>query len=112
MRCYEFVDLCKEFSPTKIILDSRNQKWEYSPLRFYLTFSDIMFNDVTGRGMYLTYKTIEERKEKGSIYLGLVSKVKVAYLSSDSIKAVVYCEDEQTNGLPAIKQKFTLLLMR
>lgn len=100
IRFYEFEELYDEFKPNEIIFDTQNQEWDYSPLRFYLTFSSIYFSYAPDT-MFL-------RGASGEIALGLVKKVKIVARTEIIIEAVVICWtgiSNETNNFKIILKK-------
>lgn len=100
IRYVEFEELYKEFKPNEIIFDTRQQKWKFSPLAFYLTFSSLSF--------YYAPNAIFFTGASGEIALQCVEKVKIVTATENLIEAVIICG----TGIKGETQKFKISLKR
>jgi len=97
---YEFKRYIEKCSYSKILFESANQSWPYSPLRFHLSF--------TGMNIHFAPDLIYLKGACDDICMQCVEKVRVDDTDEFLIKVSITCGTTQKD----IKNTFRLLLVK
>ena len=100
LRLYEFEEYYDEFKPEVIVFDTRVQKWKFSPLAFYLTFSSLSF--------YYAPNAIFLTGGSGEIALQCVEKIRVEVETENLCEITIICG----TGVKNEKNKFKLIFKK